>query len=412
MIESNISNELNINKIANTAFVSPMQLYRDFYSITGHSVKEYVRRRRLSNALSFIKHSDMSLADIAYFCGYSSQQAFCKSVKAVIGQTPLEYKDSDNFYYFPCFNNKTKQQITVTTETIPQTICLKFYHNQLRGIENRAVNMLMKTLPDYNGRIYGRNGKQNGNSFCYELFIERNDLSDLDGFTIGDFVPELTATFGKTTVKNIESEINSAWDYLYIDWLKTSMFTQDDKPYFEEYIITSVKIKKLVLYLPMRKLMDYNKISLKFCNDMPFLVSTKSGVNAEENASKAVMNFLSNYNPYLIKTARQFFVCHHGYEYTCGIKINSELKLPQDSELTILRFDACNYAILEGDCCSDSSVYETILLSWITENGFIKDNTPVFTIYETDGSFEQKNIKTKIFIKLKKCYKRIIQERI
>lgn len=305
------------------------------------------------------------------------------------------------------FYSKSEQQITVATETIPQMICLRYYHSQIRGIENRMVNYLLSLLPDYKGRILGRIGKQLDNRVCYELYIElygetleKLKNSDFVGFTI---IHEQTATFAKTTVKNNDDEINTAWDYLYIDWLKTSMFEQSDKQYFEEYICKEGKIKKLVLYLPVKKRNDYNKISLKSFDKMIFLVSRKSGINAEENASKAVMEFLSSHYPYLVKTTRAFFVAKNAMEYTCGVKLEKELCLPQDNELEILHLDGGNYAIFEGDCCGDSSVYETILLSWINENSFDKDTTSVFTIYETDGSFEKEYIRTKIFVKMKKC---------
>ena len=55
-----------------------MQLNRDFISATGYSVSEYIRRLRLSNALCMIKFSHYPTADIAYACGYSSQQALCR----------------------------------------------------------------------------------------------------------------------------------------------------------------------------------------------------------------------------------------------------------------------------------------------------------------------------------------------
>lgn len=406
-IEHNLNTPYNIEDISASKYVSTMQLYRDFYNLTGHSVKEYIRKRRLSNALALVKHSDMNLSNIAYSCGYGSQQSFCKCVKAAIGQTPVEYRGGDYYYYFPRFCSKSEQQISVITETIPQTICLKFYYSQIRGIENRALNYLFSILPDYSGRIFGRNGKQLDNRLCYELYVEFDgevpEILNNSAFKGFDVVPAMTAAYAKTTTRNIDDEINSAWDYLYIDWLKTSMFEQSDEQYFEEYIHKDSKIKKLVLYLPVAKRNDYNKICIKHCEEMSFLISRKTGANAEEKASKAVMEFLSDNYPYLVQTTRQYYVSKNGNEYSCGIRLDKDLQLPEDNELTILRIEGGCYAILEADCCGDSSVYETMLLSWASENDFLKKELQVFTIYETDGCFLQENIKTKIFVKLEKC---------
>lgn len=51
--------------------------------------------------------------------------------------------------------------------------------------------------------------------------LDRLKNSEFSGVTN---VPEVTATFAKTAVKNKDEYINSAWNYLYTDWLKTSMF--------------------------------------------------------------------------------------------------------------------------------------------------------------------------------------------
>ncbi len=55
-IENNLISDLDIERLTNAGYVSHTQLYRDFYSLTGHPVKEYIRRRRLSNALALLRH--------------------------------------------------------------------------------------------------------------------------------------------------------------------------------------------------------------------------------------------------------------------------------------------------------------------------------------------------------------------
>ena len=52
---------------------------------------------------------------------------------------------------------------------------MKFYHSKLLGIENRAVACLLSVLPGYDGKLFGRNGTQNGNRFCYELYIKHGE---------------------------------------------------------------------------------------------------------------------------------------------------------------------------------------------------------------------------------------------
>lgn len=155
-IEEHLHSELSLELAAQAGYTSLMQLYRDCYTYTGHSVKEYIRKRRLSVALALIRAAELPLAEIAYACGYSSQQALCKYVKSATAMTPLEYQKSDACYYFPAYDSQPVRQVTVTTNTIPKTLHTAFYYPESDGIEHRAIHALSALLPGYTGRIFGR----------------------------------------------------------------------------------------------------------------------------------------------------------------------------------------------------------------------------------------------------------------
>jgi AraC-like DNA-binding protein/DNA gyrase inhibitor GyrI len=401
-IEENINQPFHIQDTPAKNYISTMQLYRDFYSLTGHSVKEYIRKRRLSNALAMVKFSEKSLVDIAYEYGYSSQQAFCKCVKAATGLTPMEYKLGDSYYYYPRLCMEDKYQVAVCTENIPGTIHMKYYHSQIRGIENRSVAYLFSLIPSYEGRIFGKNGYQSGQKFCYELNIEYKEeliglLKESDFRDITVAGPQ-ACTYARLSVVNVEKNINEAWDYLYSKWLEASMFEQTEETYFEEYHYKDNKIKKLTLYLPVRKRRDYNKIAIKECENMYFL--TASG--EERKASQRVLEYLSSHNPYDIDKIDKFYVSVSNGIYTCGVMIDARYyeKIKNDNTIEKLHIAGGSFAILEGNLCGDGSVNETILDAWLLENGLRRDGLPCFTVYETFGSFEGKDIKTKSYSKL------------
>ena len=400
-LEQNISHDLNVERLAEAGLLSRSQLYREFYNTTGHSVKEYVRKRRLSMALALIKHTNMSLKKIAKDCGYSGEQALCKSIKAAINQTPKQYKASGDEFYFPACEEQRDLTVTVATESIPATERLQYYDSRLPGIENRALAWLFSERPDYSGRIFGRKGAQKGSKLCYELYIESNQSDQ----------PEIAGTFAKTICPNIEDEINAAWDYLYNIWLKTSMFTQADAPYFEEYIHVDGQVKRLQLYLPVQKRPGFHKIQLRQCDGMRFLVARRCGKEAEKNASKAVMDFLSAQHPRLAQSARQFYVStaqesgpglrlvRQGETYICGIALQAQIDVP--SGLEIITQPAGEYAMLEGDCCGDAGAYEAVLASWVNSMGLRACGAP-FAVYETDGSYDKRDIRVKLYCQIEK----------
>ena len=211
-IECNLSADPDAMTLADSVYRSRMQLHRDFYSAVGHTVKHYVAKRRLSVALAHIKASVLPLADVAYLSGYSSQQALCRAVKQELGITPLEYRSGNTYFDFPPYEGQPLYSVTVAEVTVPQTLCLRFYHPSLRGIENRATDRLFLALPAYSGRVFGRNGKQRGNRCCYELYIEDTEadraLLQTFGFEIGEMEPERKALHASLTVKNDEQRIS------------------------------------------------------------------------------------------------------------------------------------------------------------------------------------------------------------
>jgi predicted transcriptional regulator YdeE len=105
----------------------------------------------------------------------------------------------------------------------------------LKGIENKAIKAFLNACPDYIGRIFGRNGKQKGNIFCYELYLTSTeinyDILSSYGFVVESDIPCFTSAFASSTVTNDEQKINAAWDYLYSQWLQNSMLEYTNEPY-------------------------------------------------------------------------------------------------------------------------------------------------------------------------------------
>ena len=404
-IESRLSEEVNIRQAALSGFTSLMQLYRDFYTYTGHSVKEYIRKRRVSNALSFIKSSDLPLAEIAFLCGYSSQQALCRFVKDATGMTPLAYKAGDSCYYFPRFNGETAKQVSVVTETLPERFTVKYCSSDSQGIEDTAFHKLLEVVPDYGGRIFGNNVYGKDGRFCYELAVEAQsglyERLNKSPFSDAAFLPGQTVTHVKTTASYHEDTINKAWDYLFTTWLRTSMFKRDGESCLEEYLHKDGRVKKLILYLPVRKREDYDQIRLTRYPAQSFITASAAGPQSEKVASQAVVNYMEAFYPILLKKSRLFYVSKRGPSSICGLKPEGNVLLPAENSLKRLYIPAGLYGILESSCCPDSGPLEAVLRRWIAENGFQEACEPSFTLHEANDSFDSQSIKTRIFIRLK-----------
>jgi len=99
-IESNIDNLIDLNDIAREAFMSPSNFYRMFFALVGHSVKEYIRLRRISLASSDLISSEDNIIDIAVKYGFNSRDSFTRAFKRITGFLPSEYrKQQSKFIY-------------------------------------------------------------------------------------------------------------------------------------------------------------------------------------------------------------------------------------------------------------------------------------------------------------------------
>lgn len=91
-IETNLGKDLTIEALANEACLSPFHFARAFKAATGLAPRRYLTNRRVEQARLWISEGRLSLAEIAYRCGFSSQAYFTKWFKRLVGATPGEYR--------------------------------------------------------------------------------------------------------------------------------------------------------------------------------------------------------------------------------------------------------------------------------------------------------------------------------
>lgn len=418
-IERHMNDEIDLKAVAGEGAVSLMQLYRDFYAYTGHSVKEYIRKRRLSNACAMIKHTGAPLVDIALSNGYETQQAFNKHFKNVLGVTPVEYKNGGtHFFFYPQGRENISLPVRVETEAIPEAVVCKYYSAQLKGIENRAVSVLMDVIERHGApscgevRLFGREGGQRRHAFCYELLFSPGEnigawqeILYKSGFHEVSASGRTEGVFASCTVRNSEQAIADGWDYLYNSWLNNSMFEPDDRGYFEEYCLRGRMPVKLKLFLPVRRKTNYRTVTVGEMPERTFVVARRTGPDAERVASEYVISFLKERYPSIINEAVRFYIACSGDECECGVELGndaSDISLPASGGVGIVRYPGCMYARLDDNCCADAGLHVSELERWLAQNGLSYGRQKIFTVYEAEnGSFETADIKMTVFAPVK-----------
>lgn len=93
-IEENITNDINLKEVAKLAFCSEYHFRKMFSLLTGFTLSEYIRRRRLTLAAFELNNSDMRVIDVAIKYGYGSADSFTRAFQSLHGVTPSEARNN------------------------------------------------------------------------------------------------------------------------------------------------------------------------------------------------------------------------------------------------------------------------------------------------------------------------------
>lgn len=86
--------ELSLAKICRALAMSRANLNRRVKSLTGEAVMEHLRRIRLEFAASKLLDEDTPIYAIAYECGFSDPNYFCRAFTKSYRQSPTRYRQS------------------------------------------------------------------------------------------------------------------------------------------------------------------------------------------------------------------------------------------------------------------------------------------------------------------------------
>ncbi|HHY82757.1 MAG TPA: helix-turn-helix transcriptional regulator [Clostridiales bacterium] len=174
-IEDNLTEELDIQDIAEKAFVSAFHFQRVFSTLCGFTVGEYIRNRRLSLAAQELSESNARIIDVAVKYGYDSSESFTRAftkfhgippsvarlkganlksfarlkIKLTLeGGTMLEYKIVEKAQFtvmgrVRSFNNETSY------DDIP-----KFWHEHIHSEESKIVCGMYGICMDSDGKTF------------------------------------------------------------------------------------------------------------------------------------------------------------------------------------------------------------------------------------------------------------------
>lgn len=100
-IESVLDSEIDKKKIQQLSGYSYSMFSRLFSILAEMTLSEYIRKRRLSEAVNDLKTTSQKIVDIAMKYGYDSADSFSSAFKKFHGVTPSEVRRGMTYEVFP-----------------------------------------------------------------------------------------------------------------------------------------------------------------------------------------------------------------------------------------------------------------------------------------------------------------------
>ena len=99
-IEDHVEDDIDIAAAAREATSSPFHFQRMFSMLTGITLGDYIRMRRLSLAADELRRGNEKTIDIALRFGYDTPESFSRAFQRFHGITPTEARHGGNVRSF------------------------------------------------------------------------------------------------------------------------------------------------------------------------------------------------------------------------------------------------------------------------------------------------------------------------
>jgi AraC family transcriptional regulator len=251
-IESQLNDEIDDNELERITGTSVYHFRRMFSFLSGMSLGDYIRNRKLSNATFDLLHEGMSVTETAFKYGYESVDGFSRAFREWAGISPSKVKKDHMLKAFP----KLSFQLTIQgginmdyriekKEPFNIVGVKKRVPIQFEGENQEIIKLAMSITPDQRKRMHSFanmepnqvvNASYNLDEGCME---EKGSLDHMIGFLttkepgFDEFdvveVPALTwAIF--SSKGEFPKVMQETWGKIASEWLPSSDYELVNAP--------------------------------------------------------------------------------------------------------------------------------------------------------------------------------------
>lgn len=263
-IEKHLYEDIDLSSVAMESGYSLYHFHRIFKNAVGDSLKDYVRKRRMTEAAKQLINTNMPIVEIGIKHGYESREAFSRAFERVYGRNPSEVRTSKSFYsirepmsldYMQFRHNLMVDGLTPIFKKLPKRdVVGKRTTLKADGSNLQDIPLLWHDWHTENesAKIAAKKHADESMGIC--IFADGDEFDYLIGHEVasGCYVPEnmevyhlessLYAVF--SMIGPITESVQKTWDYIYSVWLIESNYEHAGNHdieyyYFKQGILTA-----------------------------------------------------------------------------------------------------------------------------------------------------------------------------
>ncbi len=251
-IEGNLKNDLSVVDVSKNAGYSLYHFIRLFHGITGHSPKDYILRRRLTEAAYEILDSQRKISDISFEYQFNDSETFNRAFKRAFGLSPTELRRCHGKKQLPFLS-------TITEENVGHFNKIKTVEPELveRGpiflvgsvaFERRTPAMITELWAHFPAEIGSIPNRRIPERYYQIVFwphqydlegyflmcaVEVDDLNHINPSLVGKSLP--SARYLRFIHRGCSGKVGLTYQYIYESWLPKSDYKLSLPYNFELY---------------------------------------------------------------------------------------------------------------------------------------------------------------------------------
>lgn len=272
-VEENLTEEIELKEIANKSYFSLYHFHRIFGAIVGDNMKEFIRKRRLTEAGNELIRTNERIIDIALKYQFGSQAAFTRSFKKMYGITPYQYrKNGENLVLYQKkkltdiklkhLNGGINMEPKIIEKDKFMVIGLKYYgsnqNNEIPKLWGK-FNSRIKEIENVVNRNVGMGVCEFVENFTDESKFTYFACQEVNSFkNIPKGMEGLTVEKNKYVVfthKGPVERLGDTYEYIYGTWLPKSGYEpakSHDFEYYDERFNPDDEESELDIYIPIK----------------------------------------------------------------------------------------------------------------------------------------------------------------